>query len=84
MTEPTPRLYLLGVTLVRSRADGSTDVKQMIGYRIAIDGEDAVVGRFVRTTLDDNAGYALSGRIGVLEVPREDLIDHMKLELLDE
>jgi hypothetical protein len=72
--QPSPcRLYVIAALLSRAEANGSTSVRLVSPYRGARDGEDAVLGRFVREICTENPGFSVSGAASVQEIPRADL-----------
>lgn len=71
-----PRLFVLSAILTKQ--DGSNvSISSALGYRVALDGEDAVVGRYVQHVMDTNPGFALACKVNVMEITREDLA-HME------
>lgn len=69
----TPRLFALAATLVRNEGGGRMALATCVAFRIATDGEDAVVGRWVQALLEQNPGFALINQVQVIGVTREDL-----------
>ena len=67
------QLFVFSAVLLKKEADRSNSVKQMLGYNIATDGEDAVVGRYVQQILEENPGYMLAGKVVVMEITRDEL-----------
>lgn len=66
-------LYILAAMMSKREPDGSTTVRLCTGYRIAADGEDAVLGRYVRFLTDEFPSESLSGKITCMVVDREHL-----------
>lgn len=73
-----PRLFVLCAVLTKQEG-GKISIGNNLAYRFASDGEDAVVGRYVQYLMENNAGFALSGKVSVMEITREDLM-HMEAE----
>lgn len=73
MPETTRRLFSVAAILTKPERDGSLHIQHCHGYRIATDGEDAVVGRYVRKIMEEHPGYALNGRVSVMEITRSEL-----------
>lgn len=66
------RLFILSAILTKYDR-GTITTNHILSYRAASDSEDAVVGSYVQSIMEQNPGFSLSGKVSVMEIPREDI-----------